>query len=1409
MADPRTFTLIGEFKDGITPELEKINNTLNTLQRNISMMSSRRGGFKDLTEAMGKVVSAHKTLANSVKELREEMKDSISTLREYRSELGKAARANYAISRAGSKAAQSEARNWKEARKDLDSYTNGLKTLNRTGRTIRVAGGGGGGNRPPGGRGGGSRVRPPSGGGRSGYGSGGMGAHMGEFGFSYTLGNAISQPIQGAIVAGFQAGTQLMMGPFKYFAQNLQERMQDEMSDLKAAGGFFSLSREQKVGERLVNSFDEAVDYTQANNKLLDKIAASLPGSTQDYIEVSKRISDSIARTVIRDKAGSIRLAEQIRKADQSTYGYEEIKGSGPAAMKKATSIILGDLTTKTVLAGMGGRAGAGGSMGAYGLPQLTERMIGQDEVSLAQFQRYSAIFSDPMVMDALEKEIPKINATAKNSADRIIALRKMYERVLPPELIARYRRTLSGLTETFNTAIFGKESGIFGLGRKMKGLGKKMNEFGQYIDWYGKVTNDVNQAMNADLSLYDLFRDIVVNVGQIIAPIVENFTLLYDPLKQLGKVLGKAREVTAEVLRTFNIYLGGFEDLSKNLKGADAKKWGETGGNALRATLLTIGNLFRALEIISASDFSKLTDTLKKPDANTGAILKGMVDTFMNSEIAEGIGSFIGQIIGTVLVEISKVTGFLSKRIESSNKLIDGLKKGFKDAGGEKAFGLIVGDILKMMIDGIKLIWNVLPLEAKLLAAGMLIIPAAIQGIAMFIAEKLMAGITSLGRKCGNMMQTALGGACPMPGRRGGGRAPSIIPSATSPNRRNVGISTPSFRSIPSRAPDFGYIALPGKNSGVGGVTSPGRAPSIPKPPKRLVRPKFGPFQGIRAKGAGGIAAAMLTLSTKAPALGKAAKSATSLAKSLPGIGLGFTALDFAIRKAQGEKTSTAASGAIGAGVGGVVGGTLATAIPVPGATVVGATLGAMIGDWIGTNLAPALENLPAKLDNAFLTVKNWFLTLPETVGGWLGSIYAKLEKWALEIPILQEKIKKAWDDLRKKLADGATSFIAKAGETLSNPSTWGDLALKFAEGIRNALLATPIGMIFAGGAALPDILKRGADAFNTGRTVEKTVNPSPREGDRKFVEGIGSFTFRNGKWVKNAYRGSLGDAISSEMRNKPPGSNLVIANSSETVIPAAGGTGGMLELINTFRNGFVAMISTYRETQAKQETTLKGIQNTLRSNQDQTNMRLQKLETKMASPGLGGGLGGAPIGGGVDSFTGVASRFGLQMTSGYRPGDKGWHGVNRARDYSNGTGPTPQMMQFAQYMANNYGRNLKELIYTPLGFSIKNGQRVAPYAQAAHYNHVHVAAAMGVNNAVAFGRLTDARRFESAMKPAGARVASVTANSSEFGGSPTLNNNITIVQQPGQNSEELAAVVLQYLGDWVADARSSSIFV
>ena len=104
------------------------------------------------------------------------------------------------------------------------------------------------------------------------------------------------------------------------------------------------------------------------------------------------------------------------------------------------------------------------------------------------------------------------------------------------------------------------------------------------------------------------------------------------------------------------------------------------------------------------------------------------------------------------------------------------------------------------------------------------------------------------------------------------------------------------------------------------------------------------------------------------------------------------------------------------------------------------------------------------------------------------------------------------------------------------------------------------------------------------------------------------------------------------------------------------------------------------------------------------------------------------------VDQFNTIAKKYGLTLTSDYRPGDSGYHGKNRARDYSNdavGRG-TPEQLAFAKYLVQNYGSSLTQLIYTPLGFGIANGKRVGldywgASTNAIHYHHVHVALAKG----------------------------------------------------------------------------------
>lgn len=111
------------------------------------------------------------------------------------------------------------------------------------------------------------------------------------------------------------------------------------------------------------------------------------------------------------------------------------------------------------------------------------------------------------------------------------------------------------------------------------------------------------------------------------------------------------------------------------------------------------------------------------------------------------------------------------------------------------------------------------------------------------------------------------------------------------------------------------------------------------------------------------------------------------------------------------------------------------------------------------------------------------------------------------------------------------------------------------------------------------------------------------------------------------------------------------------------------------------------------------------------------------------GGEVGLGDSGRGWPLVMGLARKYGMSVTSAFRPGDPGWHGKNRAKDFATpgAGGPSPGQMGFARGVSALMGSNLLELIYTPLGFAIKNGQKTAPYAAADHYDHVHVAMRQG----------------------------------------------------------------------------------
>jgi hypothetical protein len=1406
MADDRTFVLIGQFQDGITPALEKINGSINQLKANLGTFAGKKGSFSELTQSLGKVIGAHKKLSEEVKTLRNELRESLPVLREYRKEVGKAVSANVNLAKGKYvKKNNPYLKFLSDAKKEtseLAAITKKVQFGSRIPRRNRGGGGGGTGGggidvgmrtprppRPPraprvsygGGGGGGGYIPPtrPS----STFGTKKFGVSRDEtFAFGQTLGFTLGSTITGAIVQGFQIGVGFMMKPFQMFAGALQERVQDELSDISAAGGLLSVAKRQK-GNPLVQSFQDAMDLTQITNKRMAEIAAALPGNTQQYIEVGKRLSDTAARMIALDPAKAIKYAQEL--------AVKEGAGRTISTQKDAYTQIIGNMATQGVLAGLGdgGGTGARGITGAYGLPQLMERIYNEDMVTMGQFQRYAAIFRDPKISDALERFIPKINATMKGSIDRARIMDKFFEEVLPPEMIRAFERSTAGIMEAFRTGLFGPETGILGLGRKFENMGKKMDAYGRYIDDKGVVTS-FEKAATVSLSLFDMLRDIFANVSIVLYPLIDILPQIFDPLKSIGDLLVDARHITGQFLQTFENYVAGLDGLLKTTKKGNAD-FGKT--KKARAGLLAIANFMTDIGAFSEAQFEGLRlDILNKPSKELGEVLNKILTTFFESDTAKDIGNLIGSVIGTTLKQVATVIEYVLG-VSKTSKLAEGLKDGFYAAGGPEAVRSIIQNIFKGLFTAIVEIFKIAPAEFSAILSAALLIPAFVSSFSILLANKLESVLEFANKAVGAKLKTssisesrALYNLDKAKPRISASQGALVRPGAP---------KSAAFRAIPDmpyKNPNFPFIAT-GMRKGVGGVTGPYRAPGVPKPKEGLQGVKWlqrwfdekvagsGLLSGdvTRTKDFGkNLNIAGKGLKVQIVSVSKNAfTGAKGFAGGLAGkLGAGGLA---------GLKNPVGMLGKFGvalAGVTGILNGIVRFFATGDVFKSLGAIAGPIIGNILGFAIAGPL--------GAF--IGGWILSQSQ-VTDKIGEVFQQV---AASMSSVSESLAATGSDLLKFVQSltGAETEAQAFQQLLAGiniilfplTATFDALAVG-ASLVRIAFLEVImfIDKAFQNGKRQKEL---ASDYLEANRSLtrliaandEKYAKISRRKGDTGTLGGK-EVTWNGTEWV-----GADGKPVKGGKPSTPTSTSVPASGSP--VAPAAAVTAAPKEIAQTATN--TQQLSQKASTQITQAAgirvaTQQTQKNTATANTTLGNIRagifavsnrlnniqagimsmsslLQSgsLKVQMAFTPPGGGLGGSQGGPGI--YDSMASSMGLQMTSGYRPGDPGYHGLNRARDYSNSTGPTPQMLAFATFLANTFGKNLKELIYTPLGYSIKDGVKVPPYAQDSHYNHVHVAYAQGLGNPAFFSNQKDAASWEK--QHLGAGVKSITTNSAEL---------------------------------------------
>ena len=116
----------------------------------------------------------------------------------------------------------------------------------------------------------------------------------------------------------------------------------------------------------LFNSFNDALQQQEKLNIAAAQSAASLPGVTQEYVNVQRQMTDSIQMTMMNAKGNEF--------LDFAAERGVDVSGGGNEAQKAAMGGVLKDLTESMVLQSQG-------QTGGLPMHIAVQQMMGADQL--------------------------------------------------------------------------------------------------------------------------------------------------------------------------------------------------------------------------------------------------------------------------------------------------------------------------------------------------------------------------------------------------------------------------------------------------------------------------------------------------------------------------------------------------------------------------------------------------------------------------------------------------------------------------------------------------------------------------------------------------------------------------------------------------------------------------------------------------------------------------------------------------------------------------------------------------------------------------------------------------------------------------------------------------------------------
>lgn len=338
----------------------------------------------------------------------------------------------------------------------------------------------------------------------------------------------------------------------------LTEASTIELSNISAASGL----------EGILGTYEKATDLVNSLNQNLAVSAASLPGTTAQFSNLARAITDDVAGA-FDDANGVIADPTKFQKTLESIATSYTVAGVGSGVADKNTQLFL------------------------------TNALSGQS--STKQLMRLDAVRKDARLRIALEEALAEkgVSDIRKLSIeDRVAVLQKAGEQIVTPEFIARAKNTYEGITQGFFSKVFDPTTGIFGIMRD--------------LDPQIKGNQTVFEEFKATLGLLIGDTGLFAKIGSL----AEQLGLSSDPMENLRNFLrdfnGFIQKTNAGIDRVRTLLRSGF-DVGQVFSNFDI-------GKILRSSLPNIGRdlalfingVFRNLVgFLSSVDYGALADQI------------------------------------------------------------------------------------------------------------------------------------------------------------------------------------------------------------------------------------------------------------------------------------------------------------------------------------------------------------------------------------------------------------------------------------------------------------------------------------------------------------------------------------------------------------------------------------------------------------------------------------------------------------------------------------------------------------------------------------------------------------------------------------------------------------------------------